>query len=818
MIIQQLILQPFAGISNRTVSFKAGLNVVVGPNEAGKTTLVNSLKSVLFTPTKLTKRQTETKITPYLPLHGGDTIRITLQFGVKGHDYVLAKSWGKQASTELKLPGGQILADADGVQEKLTELLGLKCGTYEHVLIACQADHPQTLDELGRDSTDTQDLADLLRKAVFATDGVSLEHLGQAITQRQARYYSRWDRSLMRPEDGRGIDNPWRSSVGEVLKAYYVKESIRKERERAEQFERRLDALNEQINTVSDEKKALQKFLEETAGVAADVAKRATLELERKEVARDETAFRDIAKEWPRLEERLNTLQENSNTGNRQLEQLVQELVHTRAFEASQAKRDKLARAQNKFAELVTAKKELAAIKPLTFNDLKRLESLDADLKRHVASLKAGRIRLRLTPHKPFAVVVRRDLESEQETDLVADVPLELEAGGRLALRHQDWELDVQSGEAAFDQVSAAHAETAKKLEKLLSDLGVDGLEAAQVLHQDFQSRTTAVSALDRQLTEILDGDDLETLTRDVAEVAPALPRRVSADVAEEKGRLESAQNALQTQIMDARKKLNTWQEQFGSQDGLLNALVNVKCRLNEKNAAIDALKPLPDGVTDADAFVAEFREKERRFRTIKEDTLPGLVVQRAELENESPDQSLQNLDAALAVENATFSRVVKEAAAIDRIAGVFARLREQMDASTLDPWIREMRRVVEPLTGGRYIEVRLEESTAGRADELPIPYDALSMGTRTCLGLAIRLSMARHFLDGREGFLLLDDPLVDLDPERQEAASAILRHFADDKQVIILTCHPSHAALLGGHRIELSGSRRCEGNIDSDS
>ena len=84
------------------------------------------------------------------------------------------------------------------------------------------------------------------------------------------------------------------------------------------------------------------------------------------------------------------------------------------------------------------------------------------------------------------------------------------------------------------------------------------------------------------------------------------------------------------------------------------------------------------------------------------------------------------------------------------------------------------------------------------------MPFGSLSAGTFACLGLAVRLSMARWFLEGRDGFLILDDPLVDLDPARQVAATAMLKRFAEDKQVILLTCHPSHADLLGGNRIEL--------------
>ena len=86
----------------------------------------------------------------------------------------------------------------------------------------------------------------------------------------------------------------------------------------------------------------------------------------------------------------------------------------------------------------------------------------------------------------------------------------------------------------------------------------------------------------------------------------------------------------------------------------------------------------------------------------------------------------------------------------------------------------------------------------------MKVPFAVLSIGTRACLGLAVRLSMARWFLADRRGFLVLDDPFVDLDPERQQAAAAILQKFAKEKQVILFTCHPRHAEILGGETIAL--------------
>ena len=108
MIIQQLRLHPFAGISEHEVSLRPGLNVLVGRKRGWQDDPRQlALKSVLFTPTKLGKLRIESDINPYLPLQGGDTIRITLKFSCGDGDYELSKSWGKQLQAELRFPGGQ---------------------------------------------------------------------------------------------------------------------------------------------------------------------------------------------------------------------------------------------------------------------------------------------------------------------------------------------------------------------------------------------------------------------------------------------------------------------------------------------------------------------------------------------------------------------------------------------------------------------------------------------------------------------------------------------------------------------------------------
>jgi exonuclease SbcC len=111
-------------------------------------------------------------------------------------------------------------------------------------------------------------------------------------------------------------------------------------------------------------------------------------------------------------------------------------------------------------------------------------------------------------------------------------------------------------------------------------------------------------------------------------------------------------------------------------------------------------------------------------------------------------------------------------------------------------------------LSNERYREVPGDEIVPGgviRRDGRVLAYDLLSAGTKDLFALALRLAMADFFLREKEGFLLLDDPLVDLDPERQKRAAATLEDFAGKHQLVIFTCQPANAALFGeAHRIEL--------------
>jgi exonuclease SbcC len=74
VILSKVRIESFAGLAGREVQFAEGLNVVLGPNEAGKSTLFQAIRHTLLTPAALKGRESKAMLEAFLPRGGGDSI------------------------------------------------------------------------------------------------------------------------------------------------------------------------------------------------------------------------------------------------------------------------------------------------------------------------------------------------------------------------------------------------------------------------------------------------------------------------------------------------------------------------------------------------------------------------------------------------------------------------------------------------------------------------------------------------------------------------------------------------------------------------
>lgn len=120
MIIERIELARFGKFRDRTIDFHPGLNVVKGPNEAGKSTLHRAVRTALFTkPTA-----TSVKLKEARSWGSEDMFRIGVDFSVDGKHYTLAKDFSTRKALLTGDDLSEPVTDPDAIQERICRWLG----------------------------------------------------------------------------------------------------------------------------------------------------------------------------------------------------------------------------------------------------------------------------------------------------------------------------------------------------------------------------------------------------------------------------------------------------------------------------------------------------------------------------------------------------------------------------------------------------------------------------------------------------------------------------------------------------------------------
>ena len=805
MILRHIRMHPFGGAADRSVAFAPGLNVVLGPNETGKTTLVNALRSVLFRTSQLTVARFRNEMQAYLPVTGGDTLRATLQFAVDDQTYTLEKSWGASSSSRLSLPGGGELTGPEMVKEKLAELLHFGEGTYHYVLITYQSHLARTLDELrNRPLESTAELASLLHTSILQSDGVSIERLRALAKQREDDYFGRWDRKRAGPEGGRDVDRPWEKGVGSILNWWYKLREKELAYRAAVEYEKRIDEFAARTNTLQKEAEAVSTYVSKHAPFVADARKRAELSEQLQKSNVEIPKLKDVQQQWPRNEEMLKHLRVEVETLREQYRSLQSEQRQTEEFLSQQGRRETFAKARIEHDRVMEEEKRLAAQRTITDRDLKLLKEVEAALKSLQIKVESQKLALRLEAKGPFSARMRTQ-SGEQELRLQAGESIEETTKGAFELAHAGWSLGVRSAtddalalQRELEMQSLRHLELCRKLEVGSSD------EAAAV-RRAYDEQKTRVENARSALQALIGQETFEALARTMENLPAASPGRGVSVVSELIKDVISNGENKRRDVQELERQCKEWTDQYTDHDHLLEMLVRRKQDALEVERQLQVLAPLPEGVRDAAAYVADFDRRKEELAA-KEKQLDSLKLERAIFEKNEPKESLEELQDRMRELRSAFDLARAEGEAYARIHAELERLVGTLDAQAYKPLQDRLEQLVDQLTLHRYSGVRMEGLLPRKIEgaDRTLDVSMLSHGTLDVLALAVRVGMAEYYLDGKDGFFLMDDPLVNLDPDRQKAAAGCLRQFAGRRQTVILTCHPSHAELLGGNLIQL--------------
>lgn len=806
MIIKKYVCKRFAGIKDKDIDFHDGLNVILGSNEAGKSTLVEGIHSVLFKPSKIGYRSTEDKEFrgKFMPIPSGDSIDGELIICNTDGDYTLSREWGVDPFSKLTKPSLDILKNEDRIQEVLKEVLMFGEGTYSSIFFSKQVHIKEAIEKIIGNREATNEVSSLLRRAIMELDGISLDKLSNKINDEIEGLYKRWDIEKKYPENSRGISNPYKVGIGEIVDRFYKKEAIRLEMDRANEAEKQYNEICKQLKDVEVNILELKSRKESMEKLENDVIQRSILEPQIGQFVSEMSTLSKINQEWPQSEMRLKQVETEITKLKEDYQKLESEkalakkVVDKNALESNLVKVDNF---NNKLNDVINL---IATMKTVTKEDILELDTNYNNMLTTEAMLKAGVIIGQLNYYVGGSeIIVTKDLDDP----IKVNVGEFFRANGYIKLECENvFELELKSGDIDFKELRSQYEEYKNNVESRLTKLDVTSIEEAKVNKESLDNLKRSMETYNNKISDLLGEDSYEALRKRLDEFGDLSQVR-SFDIIE--AEIKNIDNKKIEVISDKKllvSNIQKWCDDYVNIDGLFEKIIAVKMSQKEIKLQLDILAPLPSEFDSSEIFRKVLTETRNDYEAYL-DSLSSLKELYSEAERNLPKSTYEELSNDYNSEENIFNKKLEKGKKLLKIKDNFELTRLKMDEASFTPIINAFSNYINILTNGNYKTTELDNDfnvSLKRDNQTIMPLNLLSSGTYDSVALALRLAILEYILGENKGFLILDDCLVDLDPYRKEMAINLINEFANKHQVIFTTCSPDTAKLLGGYLIEM--------------
>lgn len=797
MILKSIHLHPFGGATDRIRELDREVAVYLGPNEAGKSTLRQAIHHALFTPTNLTPRAMANALGRWYPRPSGDHAVVTLVFEHNGHSWTLMKRWGAGAAVKLSSTDGTEIGEPATVQQKLASILGFNEATSRLVLSTSQSELVRTVDLLDKAKPDeVPPVSDLLQAAAGAAGDVGPEQLRTALEQKSKGFFGRWDRTTGRPmRDGgreRGVQAPWKNEVGVILKAWYAwQEKVEEHGELLEQ-ERQLHTVSAELADLEAKVAADNLFLAQGGPLREGLGRRKLVELSLRQAQEAGTPLVGIAGKWPTATAEVTAARQTLSRLEEQKKQLDTERETARQREdakRTQAEYDAILAARTSWLE---AEEEVQNSYRPPAEAVAELEQVAERIRQARNRIEAQKLAYEITATQGCSVRIAEGTEALREVAVeggacgIAKSRLRIEAG--------PVSLTVTSGEEDVEPMFRGLERDLTREAELLAVCRTASLVDVKAETKRHDGLVTEATARKNSYESRLRDRSFAEWQQAVAAIAELPQTRDIPAIVAELSRVEADIKTEQQKAAVNDANIREWIGKYGDQGSLLDLIVKNRTEVAAAEAELEELPTTPEGFPTAEAFLRELerREAENRERPAKVRELAAAQQQLLDLVG---DRTAAELAEEAETRRRAFEAKLSEGRAYERI---LAALQEVMQERQVDPMTGFVTRVAEmfrAITGGAdQVEFQGQLPSRVVRGAVQLEADMLSHGAGTALALALRLALADAHLGDRSGFIVLDDPFVELDAERRERAKAVVRRFAVRHQVIFLTCHEPHA------------------------
>ena len=773
MKISKIDCDRFAGITQFHKDLNPGLNVFVGDNETGKSTIAEFLFRMMFQPTKTDARKDAGFIDTCFPatVDGKkDSIWGSIQFSTDDGEYNLKKTWNigkKEKSGSLViLPSGDPEDDEANIAEILKEYLKYCEGTYRETVFSSQRFVKKLVQSLFAmsDSQEKKDVFSVLADAASRTSGISVDQLKAAIEAKYDQYCFGWDFDADCP--GQYKKN---YSVGLILLHYM---DITKLREEMENLVIKLDgveSINQDLKKMRDDlqtKIQLQKDYQKCQDTIRDIeSKQDRL----KRVSKDLSDGRKVAREWPEKERTFLAAKD-----------LPDQLKNADIFE----RYNRIKKLYDDYEEKNLQLEACTKVDPAHLSMLKKLEKERENLEKKLSGVGViAKILKKENCDVQFHYVGSDEAVPQNGNEIKIDRAMRIEIP-----EHLEMEIECENVDAGKIELQIKKIE--EDSSKIYAIYDVRTKIMLESLQEEYnEKKNECDSARSRFESALAAGESWEALT----EKFRSLPENVKSrdevkvhleelNISEndlirtlEASKLFVEANEDKYQSVDAlKKKIEKWAKE---EDELTDCIDKLEASIPEEIRSLD-----PDTLTrEISKLEEEIESKDRDLRSASS----GII-------NEKPLAEYEEEIAEKEEELNKLIRTGKRWAEIKKTFDVFYDTFGKSDISSLTG---NFAKYLLALTDDAKVN-SINESTHTldlNSGENKLTYETLSNGHQDSVEFAFRLAMLDEIFPEGGGFAIFDDPFADMDPSRVKKACQLLKEFSKKNQVIFFTCDPKY-------------------------